>query len=60
MILDEIKKANVTALKEKDQVAFEYLEVQKRITKEKDEIIENYKRQIEELAKKYDEVKFEE
>lgn len=37
--------------KEKDQVAFEYLEVQKRITKEKDEIIENYKRQIEELAK---------
>lgn len=37
--------------KEKDQVAFEYIEVQKRKLGEKDEIIENYKRQIEELAK---------
>lgn len=36
--------------KEKDQVAFEYIEVQNRKLSEKDEIIENYKRQIEELT----------
>ena len=36
--------------KEKDQVAFDYLELQKKKLSEKDEIIEDYKRKIEELA----------
>lgn len=36
--------------KEKDQVAYEYLEVQKRKLSEKDEIIEGYKKRMEELA----------
>lgn len=35
--------------REKDQVAFEYLEVQNRKIKEKEEIIENYRKEIEEL-----------
>jgi len=36
--------------KEKDQVAFEYIELQNKKLSEKDEIIEKHKRQIEELT----------